>query len=147
MVGVCAGETGVSVGVDAVRSGPVTPDGSSEPEAAGDAVAVAGTGVSVAVGASPDPVVVGVCAGETGVSVGVDAVRSGPVTPDGSSEPQAAKRRRKGQRKDKAQQGHVSCRVCSRHLCYLLSRLSGYRYTTPPGLSTTTKASKAGFPT
>ena len=51
---------------------------------------VAGTGVSVAVGASPDPGVVGVCAGETGVSVGVDAVRSGPVTPDGSSEPQAA---------------------------------------------------------
>ena len=50
----------------------------------------AGTGVSVAMGASTDPVVVGVCAGETGVYVGVDAVRSGPVTPDGSSEPQAA---------------------------------------------------------
>ena len=44
----------------------------------------------MAVGASPDPVVEGVGAGETGVSVGVDAVRSGPVTPDGSSEPQAA---------------------------------------------------------
>ena len=44
----------------------------------------------MAVGASPDPVVVGVRAGETDVSVGVDAVRSGPVTPDGSSEPQAA---------------------------------------------------------
>ena len=28
--------------------------------------------------------------GEDGVSVGVDAVRSGPATPDGSSEPQAA---------------------------------------------------------
>ena len=50
----------------------------------------AGAGASVAVGASPDPVVVGVRAGEAGVSVGVDAVRSGPVTPDGSSEPQAA---------------------------------------------------------
>ena len=44
----------------------------------------------VAVGASPDPGVEGVRAGETGVSVRVDAVRSGPVTPDGSSEPQAA---------------------------------------------------------
>ena len=44
----------------------------------------------MAVGASPDPGVVGVRAGEAGVSVGVDAVRSGPVTPDGSSEPQAA---------------------------------------------------------
>ena len=75
-------------------------------------MAAAGTGVSVAVGAVPDPGVVGVCAGETdvsvgvdaspdtgvegvrvgeaGVSVGVDAVRLGPVTLDGSSEPQAA---------------------------------------------------------
>ena len=53
---------------------------------AGGAVA----GASVAVGASPDPVVVGVRPGEAGVSVGGDAVRSGPVTPDGSSEPQAA---------------------------------------------------------
>ena len=44
----------------------------------------------MAVGASPDPVVVGVRAGETDVSVGVDAVRSGLSTPDGSSEPQAA---------------------------------------------------------
>ena len=44
----------------------------------------------MAVGASTDPGVEGVCAGETGVSVGVDAVRSGPVPPDGSSEPQAA---------------------------------------------------------
>ena len=44
----------------------------------------------MAVGTSPDPGVVGVRAGEAGVSVGVDAVRSGPVTPDGSSEPQAA---------------------------------------------------------
>ena len=58
--------------------------------AAGGAVAVAGSGASVAVGAAPDPGVVGVRAGEAGVSVGVDAVRSGPVTPDGSSEPQAA---------------------------------------------------------
>ena len=32
----------------------------------------------------------GVRVGEAGVSVGVDAVRSGPVPPDGSSEPQAA---------------------------------------------------------
>ena len=55
----------------------------------GGLVAV-GRGAAVAVGVSPDPGVVGVCAGETGVSVGVDAVRSGPVTPDGSSEPQAA---------------------------------------------------------
>ena len=53
---------------------------SAKPEAAGGAVAVAGAGASVAVGAAPDP----------GVSVGGDAVRSGPVTPDGSSEPQAA---------------------------------------------------------
>ena len=83
--GVRAGEDGVSVGVDTVLSGPVTPDGSSEPEAAGDAVA----GASVAVGADPDPVVEGVRAGEAGVSVGVDAVLSGPVTPDGSSGPQA----------------------------------------------------------
>ena len=44
----------------------------------------------MAVGASTDPGVEGVRAGEIGVSVGVDAVRSGPVTPDGSSEPQAA---------------------------------------------------------
>ena len=44
----------------------------------------------MAVGASSDPGVVGVGAGEAGVSVGMDAVRSGPVTPDGSSEPQAA---------------------------------------------------------
>ena len=88
--GVGAGETGVSVGVDAVRSGPVTPDGSSEPEAAGGAVVAVGRGASVAVGAAPDPVVVGVRVGETGVSVGVDAVPPGPVTPDGSSEPQAA---------------------------------------------------------
>ena len=49
-----------------------------------------GAVASVAVVASPDPVVVGVCAGETDVSVGVDAVPPGPVTPDGSSEPQAA---------------------------------------------------------
>ena len=55
----------------------------------GGLVAV-GRGASVAVGASPDPGVEGVRAGEAGVSVGVDAVRSGPVTPDGSSEPQAA---------------------------------------------------------
>ena len=61
---------------------------STESEAAGGTVAAAGA--SVAVGASPDPVVVGVRAGETDVSVGVDAVRSGPVPPDGSSEPQAA---------------------------------------------------------
>ena len=49
-----------------------------------------GRGSSVAVGAAPDPGVEGVRAGEVGVSVGVDAVRSGTVTPDGSSEPQAA---------------------------------------------------------
>ena len=55
----------------------------------GGLVAV-GRGSSVAVGASPDSGVVGVRAGEVGVSVGVDAVRSGTVTPDGSSEPQAA---------------------------------------------------------
>ena len=55
----------------------------------GGLVAV-GRGASVAVGAAPDPGVVGVRAGEAGVSVGGDAVRSGPVTPDGSSEPQAA---------------------------------------------------------
>ena len=84
------GEAGVSVGVDAVRSGPVTPDGSSEPEAAGGAVVAVGRGASVAVGASPDTGVDGVRVGEAGVSVGVDAVRSGPVTPDGSSEPEAA---------------------------------------------------------
>ena len=88
--GVRVGEAGVSVGVDAVRSGPVTPDGSSEPEAAGGAVVAVGRGASVAVGASPDTGVDGVRVGEAGVSVGVDAVRSGPVTPDGSSEPQAA---------------------------------------------------------
>ena len=76
VVGVRAGEDGVSVGGDAVRSGPVTPDGSFEPEAAGRAVAVAGAGATVAVGAAPD--------------TGVDAVPPGPVTPDGSSEPQAA---------------------------------------------------------
>ena len=58
--------------------------------AAGGAVAAVGRGAAVAVGASTDPGVEGVCAGETGVSVGVDAVRSGPVTPGGSSEPQAA---------------------------------------------------------
>ena len=39
----------------------------------------------MSVGAAPDP---GVVAGEAGVSV--DAIRSGPVSPDGSSEPQAA---------------------------------------------------------
>ena len=50
----------------------------------------------MAVGASPDPGVVGVGAGEVDVSVGGDAVRAGPVTPDGSSEPQAASARRKG---------------------------------------------------
>ena len=55
-------------------------------EAVGDAVAAA----TVAVDASSDSGVVGVGAGEAGVSVGMDAVRSGPVTPDGSSEPQAA---------------------------------------------------------
>ena len=44
-----------------------------------------GSGASVAVGASPDPGVGGVRAGEAGVSVGLDA-----VPPDGSSEPQAA---------------------------------------------------------
>ena len=55
----------------------------------GGLVAV-GRGAAVAVGAPPDPVMEGVGAGEAGVSVGVDAVRSGPVTPDRSSEPQAA---------------------------------------------------------
>ena len=44
----------------------------------------------MAVGASSDSGAVGVGVGEAGVSVGMDAVRSGPVTPDGSSEPQAA---------------------------------------------------------
>ena len=82
------GRPGVSVGMDAVRSGPVTPDGSSEGEAVGGAVAAAGA--TVAVDASSDSGVVGVGVGEAGVSVGMDAVRSGPVTPDGSSEPQAA---------------------------------------------------------
>ena len=41
----------------------------------------------MAVGASPDTAVEGVRVGEDGVSVGGE---SGPATPDGSSEPQAA---------------------------------------------------------
>ncbi len=41
-------------------------------------------------GAPTDPGVEGVGAAEAGVSVGMDAVRSGTVPPDGSSEPQAA---------------------------------------------------------
>ena len=50
---------------------------SGEPGAGARSLSVASVaGASVAVGAAPDP--------------GVDAVRSGSVTPDGSSEPQAA---------------------------------------------------------
>ena len=50
---------------------------SGEPGAGARSLSAASVaGASVAVGAAPDP--------------GVDAVRSGPVTPDGSSEPQAA---------------------------------------------------------
>ena len=49
-----------------------------------------GRGAVVAVGAASDAGVVGVRAAEAGVSVGVDAVRSGLVPPNGSSEPRAA---------------------------------------------------------
>ena len=89
--GVRVGEAGVSVGVDAVRSGPVTPDGSSEPEAAGGAVVAVGRGASVAVGASPWTLAwMASVWGRPASPLGWTRSGRGPVTPDGSSEPQAA---------------------------------------------------------
>ena len=75
----------------------------------------AGTGVSVAVGAAPDPGVEGVRAGEAGVSVGVDAVRSGPVPPDCSSEPQAA-----------SAAVRASARATLNRVTYLVIRVRGH---------------------
>ena len=105
---------GATVAVGAASDSGVVGVGAGE--AVGDAVAAAGA--TVAVGAASDSGVVGVGAGEAGVSVGMDAVRSGPVTPDGSSEPQAASAAVRARRKDKAQQGHVSCRACTGHFLF-----------------------------
>ena len=77
------------------------------------ALVAVGRGASVAVGAAPDPVVVDVRAGEAGVSVGMDAVRSGACHAGRLVRAAGREHHRKGQRKDNAQQGHVSCRACT----------------------------------
>ena len=84
----------------------------------GGLVAV-GRGSSVAVGAAPDSGVEGVRAGEVGVSVGVDAVRVGDGHAGRLIRAAGRERRRKGQRKDDAQQGYVSCRACTGHFLTL----------------------------